>query len=102
MKKLIMTGIFLLSVSLIAYDGSAGASLNRSTTMEEYESLVELSNKALNNGSKEKIHEAREEIKEFLGIIEEYRGVSSTGAARYLNTYEEDMEKRLAKLNNMK
>jgi len=102
MKKFILTGIFLFSVSLMAYDGSAGASLNRSNTMEEYERLVELSNKAMNSGSKERINEATEGIKDFLGVIEEYRGVSSTGATRYLNTYEEDMEKRLAKLNNMK
>lgn len=100
MKRLFL--LFALSFSLaLAYDGTAGPSLNRNDTIDEYARLVDLSEQAIKTGNPKIKTKAVEGIEDFLNVVDEYRNVSSSGAKRYLEMYEKDLEKRLKEVNKI-
>lgn len=101
-KYLIVLGILFVFSIAYPYDGSAGPSLNRGDTIEEYNRLMEISSDAIENKDREMKEEAIDGIEDFLYLVEEYRIVSSPGASKYLNRFEGDLGRRLEKLKEIK
>jgi len=75
-------------------DGSAGASLKKTDTIAQYETLKKKIDVIANNpdATQEDFAAAQEEVEEFQKYLDEYKDSASPGASKYMDDFNDEFE----------